>query len=317
MIVVGTRIELDEAIRPVGNPRQAPIGFVPTMGSLHEGHLALVRASVARGAVTVASLFVNPTQFGPGEDFDAYPRDEQRDASLLESAGCDVLFAPQASEVYPSGFATSVIVDPELTGVLCGGSRGNSHFDGVTTVVSRLFGLVRPDFACFGEKDWQQLRIVSRMAADIHPSITIIPCPTVRDPDGVAMSSRNAYMSRSERTQAAAIPAALGLVSESIATEGTSASDALTSARALLTGAGLEVEYLEIRHADDLTPCDTPLQDVGSDGVGHSPRVFVAARIGRTRLIDNSPLFPVGAVQAASMQTASEAATAHSAASTN
>ncbi|MEI6447527.1 MAG: pantoate--beta-alanine ligase [Actinomycetes bacterium] len=316
MITVRSQSELEEAIRPTGMASNGPIGFVPTMGSLHQGHLSLVRSSVAEGGMTVASVFVNPTQFGPGEDFDAYPRDEATDSELLESAGCDVLFLPRFEDVYPEGFATTVLADRSLTGVLCGRSRGDSHFDGVTTVVARLFGLVRPDFACFGEKDWQQLRIVTRMASDLHPSLRIIPCPTVREPDGLAMSSRNANLSDAERSQAAALPAALRSLADAASQGEGNPAVALGAASARLNEAGLEVDYLEIRHADDLTSCADPARHSCDADPAHLPRVFVAARTERTRLIDNEPIFTGSTRFRTSHQTAKGAATARRAAST-
>ena len=305
MITARTAIELDRAL--VGR-RDLGVSFVPTMGSLHSGHASLVEAASKDSGVVVASVFVNPTQFGQGEDFERYPRDETRDALILEQSGCDILFAPQVDEVYPTGFQTSVSVSTDLTTVLCGASRGPEHFTGVSTVVARLFGLVRPTCAYFGEKDWQQVAVIRAMSTDIFPSIEIRTGPTIRDSDGLALSSRNAYLSEVERTVAAAVPRCLeAMSSESL--KGTVDPEALiTIGEEILAADGLVPEYLEIR--DEHTLRETTHVDGNA-------RVFIAAPVGTTRLIDNALLLNSAAhltTKSANRSTATGASTAIAAA---
>src|SRR6187431_1782040 len=184
------------------------VGLVPTMGAFHDGHLSLIRQARVDSDLVVVSLFVNPTQFGANEDLSAYPRDEQRDAELAQEAGADILFAPSVDEVYPDGFATSIHVSG-ITEVLCGAVRGAQHFDGVATVVAKLFGMVAPDAAYFGQKDAQQIVVVRRLARDLDIPVRIVACPIVREADGLAMSSRNVYLDPAARTQATALNRAL------------------------------------------------------------------------------------------------------------
>jgi len=260
----------------------ARIGLVPTMGALHEGHLSLVRRAREECDVVVVSLFVNPAQFGPAEDLGSYPRDEARDAELAEAEGADVLFAPPATEVYPDGFATNVEVDG-VTGVLCGDSerRGSDHFAGVTTVVAKLFNMAQPDRAYFGQKDAQQAIAIERMARDLDMPVEVVVCPTVREPDGLAMSSRNAYLTADERDRAPAINRALEAADATVARGERSASAVLSAARAELSEAGIEPEYLELRSASDLQPVEQ---------VNGSTLLAVAAQVGKARLIDNRVL---------------------------
>ena len=257
------------------------IGLVPTMGYLHEGHLSLLRAARAECDMVVMSLFVNPTQFGPGEDLDRYPRDEERDAELAAEAGADLIYGPAVDEVYPEGFATAVEVTG-LTAVLCGdpSRRGPEHFRGVTTVVAKLFNTVQPDVAYFGQKDAQQVAVIRRMARDLDIPVRIETLPIVREPDGLAMSSRNAYLSAEERQRATALLRALRAVEET-AREG-SLMDAIAAGRHELEAAGIEPEYLEARDAESLEP----VAELGSRPV----LVAVAARVGPARLIDNVEL---------------------------
>jgi pantoate--beta-alanine ligase len=263
------------------------IGLVPTMGYLHEGHLSLIRAARAECDLVVMSLFVNPTQFGPGEDLDRYPRDEERDLRLAGEAGADIVFAPPVDEVYPDGhgaFATRVEVTGPLTGVLDGdlSRRGPEHFRGVTTVVAKLLNLVGPDVAYFGQKDAQQAVVIRRMVRDLDFPVRIEVMPTVREADGLAMSSRNAYLQPADRERATALSRALA-AAERGARAG-SLAEGLAAARAELAAAGIEPEYLEARDAETLEPVDR---------FGERPvLVAVAARVGAARLIDNVLIDP-------------------------
>jgi pantoate--beta-alanine ligase len=276
--VVRSKAELAPALAEArrGDRR---VGLVPTMGYLHEGHLSLLRAARASCDVVVMSLFVNPTQFGDGEDLAEYPRDEERDLRLAGEIGVDIVFAPSVDEVYPEGFASFVAVEG-LTEVLDGDAalRGPSHFRGVTTVVAKLFNLIRPGVAFFGQKDAQQAVVIRRMVRDLDFPVEIVVVPTVRDPDGLAMSSRNAYLSAEERRRATALSRALRAAQEAAAGGGPTA-PALEAGRRVLADAGIEPEYLEARYADDLTPAET--------FNGRPVLVAVAARVGAARLIDN------------------------------
>src|SRR5215218_9384488 len=239
-----TKAELRSALAPARRAGQR-IGLVPTMGYLHEGHLSLIRAARAECDLVVMSLFVNPTQFGPGEDLARYPRDEERDLRLAGEAGADLVFAPGVGEVYPEGFSTTVEVSGSLTGVLDGDPdrRGPEHFRGVTTVVAKLFNLVGPAVAYFGQKDAQQAIVIRRMVRDLDFPVRIEVRPTVREPDGLALSSRNAYLGPEERRRAPAIHAAL-VSAAAAARPGARVADALGAARSELTAAGIEPEYL-------------------------------------------------------------------------
>jgi pantoate--beta-alanine ligase len=280
---IRTKRELRAALRDARRAGQT-IGLVPTMGYLHEGHLSLIRAARAECALVVMSLFVNPTQFGPGEDLDRYPRDEERDLRLAAEAGADLVFAPPVEEVYAADASTAVEVGSSLTGVLDGdpGRRGREHFRGVTTVVAKLFNIVGPDVAYFGQKDAQQAVVIRRMARDLDFPVRIEVMPTVREPDGLAMSSRNAYLEPADRERATALSRALA-AAERDARAG-SLADGLAAARAELAGAAVEPEYLEARDAETLEPVDR---------LGDRPvLVAVAARVGATRLIDNVLIRP-------------------------
>jgi pantoate--beta-alanine ligase len=251
------------------------------MGALHEGHLSLLRAARSESDVVVMSLFVNPAQFAPCEDLDRYPRDEDRDVTLAEAEGVDLLYAPPLEEVYPDGFATSVEVDAGLTEVLCGDPRrrGPDHFRGVVTVVAKLFAAVGPDVAFFGQKDAQQAIVIRRMARDLDFPVEVAVLPTVREPDGLAMSSRNEYLEADERQRAVALSRALTAAERSAAAGEVRTEAALAAARRVLAEAGIEPEYLEARHAEDLTPAES--------FNGRPVLVAVAARVGKARLIDN------------------------------
>ena len=285
MKTVHTRSELREALAA---PRREGkrIGLVPTMGYFHDGHLSLMRGAREDCDVVVVSLFVNPTQFGPGEDLDAYPRDEDRDAELAALEGVDLLWMPDGEEMYPEGFATSVEVANTLTGVLEGDPehRGPSHFRGVTTVVAKLFNSVQPDVAYFGRKDAQQALVIERMTQDLDFPIEIAVLPTVREEDGLALSSRNAYLTAEQREQATAISRALRAAEEA-ARGGETSVDALVEAtRKELRNSGIEPEYVEARAAEDLSPV--------AELNGRPVLVAVAARVGRARLIDNVLITP-------------------------
>ena len=285
MRVVHTKAELREVL---AEPRREGkrIGLVPTMGYFHGGHLSLMRAARQDCDVVVVSLFVNPTQFGPGEDLDAYPRDADRDAELAALEGVDLLWMPDAGEMYPEGFATTVEVGNALTGVLEGDPvhRGPSHFRGVTTVVAKLFNAVQPDIAYFGRKDAQQALVIERMTLDLDFPIEIAVLPTIREEDGLALSSRNAYLTGEQREQATAISRALR-AAERAAQEGETSTDALVeAARDELRRAGIEPEYVEARAAEDLSPV--------AELNGRPVLVAVAARVGRARLIDNVLITP-------------------------
>jgi pantoate--beta-alanine ligase len=285
MRTVRSKAELREALL---EPRRQGkrIGLVPTMGYFHGGHLSLMRHARQDCDVVVVSLFVNPTQFGPGEDLDAYPRDEDRDAALAEREGVDLLWTPDAEEMYPEGFATAVEVDESLTGVMEGDprQRGPSHFRGVTTVVAKLFNSVQPDVAYFGRKDAQQAVVIERMTRDLDFPVEIAVLPTVREDDGLAMSSRNAYLAGEERERAAALSRALHAAQEA-AERGERSADALVeTVRAELRNSGIEPEYVEARDAEDLSP----LADLN----GRAVLVALAARVGKARLIDNVVITP-------------------------
>lgn len=255
------------------------VGLVPTMGALHRGHLSLVEAALARADRVVASVFVNPTQFGPNEDFAAYPRQEAADAGLLAGAGAHLLFAPTVAEMYPPGFATTVTVSGVSAG-LCGDIRPG-HFAGVATVVTKLLLQCLPDVAVFGEKDYQQLQVIRRFVRDLDIPVTVVGAPTVREPDGLALSSRNAYLSAEER----AIAPAIFRVLSALATElrrGSEAKGPLAEAISELVGTGFSsVDYLELRDAETLEPLER---------ADKPARLLVAARLGKARLIDNIPV---------------------------
>ncbi|MEP2102731.1 MAG: pantoate--beta-alanine ligase [Parasphingorhabdus sp.] len=270
--------KIDPLRDALGKLRQekSNLGLVPTMGALHAGHMHLVETAMAQCDAVVVSIFVNPTQFGEGEDLDAYPRQEAADAALLEAAGVDLIWAPTVDQVYPDGFATNVSVSGVSTG-LCGGSRPG-HFDGVATVVAKLFNQIRPDAAFFGEKDYQQLAVIRRMARDLDFTHDIVGVPTVRDADGVALSSRNAYLTPEQRGQAVALPDTMRDAAEAIGKGGDIASILSDANEKLLASGFHEVDYFELRNAETLeniTIFEEPA------------RLLAAAHIGSTRLIDN------------------------------
>ena len=281
MRTLRTVAELREALSTERSAGRS-IALVPTMGYFHEGHLSLMRQARQQSDVVVVSLFVNPAQFGPGEDLDTYPRDEERDAELAAAEGVDYLFAPAPEEVYPPGFDTTVAVGG-LTEVLDGdpAGRGPEHFAGVTTVVTKLLNMVQPDAAYFGQKDAQQAVVIRKLVRDLDIPVRIEVGPTVRDSDGLALSSRNAYLSAEERGRALALSRALRAAEGTVALGELDAAAVLAAARQELDSAGLEPEYLELRSAEDLSPVER---------VNGSTLLAVAARVGRARLIDNTIL---------------------------
>jgi len=258
------------------------VGLVPTMGALHQGHTALVQAARVESQRVVVSIFVNPKQFAPSEDLGSYPRREAADLDMLRAATVDLVFIPPVAEIYPSDFATTVRVSG-LTEGLCGAHR-EGHFDGVATVVAKLLTQSLPDLAYFGEKDYQQLVVVRRLARDLDIPVRIVGVPTVREADGLALSSRNVYLSPEERHIAPELAKVLRGVAAVLAQEPTAVGRELARGWARLTEAGFAVEYLEIREAETLAPVATEITAPA--------RVFAAVRLGRTRLIDNIPIAP-------------------------
>lgn len=257
--------------------RRETIGFVPTMGYLHRGHLELVRRALAENNATVVSIFVNPAQFGPSEDFDTYPRDEDRDLQLLKELGVDCVFIPSERVIYPEGYSTYVHVE-RLTDYLCGAKRPG-HFKGVATVVTKLFNIVSPDRAYFGQKDAQQFRVLRRMVLDLNMNVEMVEIPTVREEDGLAMSSRNRYLSNSERREALLIREALDKGLEMIM-EGTHSVSGIRDelGKILRKGKHVFVDYIEIVDEKNLSPVERLDNDV---------ILAIAVFVGKTRLIDN------------------------------
>lgn len=259
------------------------IGFVPTMGFFHEGHLALMRRAGESADLVAVSLFVNPTQFGPHEDLSAYPRDFEQDCTLAKNVGVDVIFAPEAEDMYPAGFNSTVTVGEELTGQLCGASRPG-HFAGVATVVSKLFNIVRPDLAVFGEKDFQQLAVIRKMTADLNLGVEIIGHPIVREKDGLAMSSRNTYLQEEERKSALSLSRSLAMARK-MAAKGERDAQLLTVAvkQFILSFSGTAVDYISF--VDQFTL--EPVEQVDENTV-----LALAVQInGKVRLIDNGFIF--------------------------
>ena len=283
MRVARTTAEIRRQLKPLRESKT--IAFVPTMGCLHEGHMQLVKKAKEEADIVVLSIYVNPLQFGPNEDLERYPRTFEEDAKLCEQAGVDFIFHP--SSLYPkSGPKITLTVD-KLCDCLCGEKR-TGHFDGVVTVVNILFNIVQADIVLFGEKDWQQLAIIRRMASDLQMPIEIMGVQTVRETDGLAKSSRNRYLSATERKQAVHISAALIAIQQRALAGETDVETLKDEAKSMLMAAGITPEYLEIRNAKTLKP---------KRKLNKQPaRLFIAARIGNTRLIDNMPL-PLSADQ--------------------
>jgi pantoate--beta-alanine ligase len=269
------------ALRGEGGGASGGIALVPTMGALHAGHMALVREARRQAEHVIASIFVNPAQFGVNEDFGTYPRREAEDAAMLEAEGCAILWVPDVAAMYPEGHSTRISVSG-VSDDLDGAARPG-HFAGVATVVAKLLNQVQPDVALFGEKDYQQLAVIRRMVADLDLPVRILGVPTQRDADGLALSSRNAYLSPEDRIAARALPRALVEAAQAMR-DGSTVADALARAREELSGAGFEpIDYVELRDAETLRP----LNDLRRPA-----RILAAAKLGRTRLIDNLEVLP-------------------------
>ncbi len=283
--VIRTIAELRQAVKTYrrGASDEGAVGFVPTMGYLHEGHASLMRRSVADNGFTVLSIFVNPLQFGPNEDLARYPRDEARDVALATKEGVDVVFLPTVEEMYPEYPLLTTISVANVTERLCGASRPG-HFDGVATVVAKLFHIVQPDRAYFGQKDAQQIAVVTRMAYDLSIPVEIVPCPIVREQDGLALSSRNVYLSPEERTEALALSRALGMAEGWIAEGATATELAAKLSAEIRRSPSADIDYVEIASYPNITPVagDLPIREASGDVL-----IALAVRFGRTRLIDN------------------------------
>jgi pantoate--beta-alanine ligase len=278
---VRTVADLRAALRGARRAERS-IGLVPTMGALHEGHLSLIRAARADNDVVVVSLFVNPAQFNEASDLESYPRDEAADTVAAQDAGADLLFAPAVEEVYPPGFATNVHV-AGLTEHLEGERRGAAHFEGVATVVCKLLNMAQPDTAYFGQKDAQQAAVIRRMVADLDIPVRITICPTVREPDGLALSSRNVHLKGEDRRRALALRRALDAADAAVAAGERDSRAIERAGRAAMAELGVDPEYVALVHPDDLRPVER---------VDGAVLVAVAARVGTTRLIDNTILHP-------------------------
>jgi len=277
MRVAHTTAEMRRQLKTLRNHKT--IAFVPTMGCLHDGHMSLIKEAKALADIVVVSIYVNPLQFGPSEDLEKYPRPFERDAQMCEAAGVDFIFHP--TSLYPKSGPRITLKATKLSDCLCGATRPG-HFDGVVTVVNILFNIVRPDFAIFGEKDWQQLTIIRRMVNDLQMPIEIIGAEIVREEDGLAMSSRNRYLSNLDRQQALALSQAL-IAMQTLAAQGESSIETLkTAAQEILTAANITTQYLEVRQASSLKS-KRKLNNLSSRG-------FIAAQVGSARLIDNMPL---------------------------
>lgn len=285
MKVIRTIEELRTEIRHRRSSFPGPVGLVPTMGYLHEGHGSLMQRAREMTGTVVLSIFVNPIQFGPGEDFETYPRDEERDLAVAQSNGVDIVFIPDVQEMYPQPTKTKVAVS-ELTSLLCGASRPG-HFDGVTTVVNKLFNIVKPDFAFFGMKDAQQVAVIEQMVRDLNMDIEIVPCPIVREQDGLALSSRNVYLKPEEREQALVLSKSLKTALEQLehGTVETAGEVRELISRIISESSIAVIDYAEVLAFPELTPVENETRLVDTDSV---TILALAVRFGKTRLIDNA-----------------------------
>lgn len=289
MKVIRTIRELREELNSRRASGQGPVGLVPTMGYLHEGHGSLMKRARAQSGTVVLSIFVNPIQFGPGEDFETYPRDEARDLTFAESQGVDIAFLPDVSEMYPQPTKTKVAVS-ELTSLLCGASRPG-HFDGVTTVVNKLFNIVKPDFAFFGMKDAQQVAVIEQMVRDLNMDVRIVPCPIVREGDGLALSSRNVYLKPEERKQALVLSRSLKTASELLGNGSLrTAGDIRQVIREIISESPLaDIDYVDVLTFPELAALE---DDADINGIDSEVIMALAVRFGKTRLIDNALFQP-------------------------
>ncbi|GAB6929998.1 pantoate--beta-alanine ligase [Paenibacillus sp. JCM 10914] len=286
MKVIRTISEIRTEMRNAQSNHNNKVGLVPTMGYLHEGHASLMREARKQTDVVVVSIFVNPIQFGPGEDYETYPRNEAHDLALAEAEGVDIVFMPSVSEMYPTPTKTKISVS-DITTLLCGASRPG-HFDGVTTVVSKLFHIVKPDYAFFGMKDAQQVAVIEQMVRDLNMDVKIVPCPIIREADGLALSSRNVYLSPEERQQALVLSASLR-AAQSAVLQGqlTTATEIRALLQEQITSSPLaEIDYVELLHFPELTPLEAAHRIVEGDSL----IMALAVKFGRTRLIDNALL---------------------------
>lgn len=282
MLEVSTIDELHAALKEE-RAKGKRIGFVPTMGYLHEGHLTLMQEAKRRADIIVVSIFVNPTQFGPNEDLDKYPRDMEGDRNKAAGADVDYLFVPAVKEMYPDGYSTYVEVTGDMTQVLCGRNRPG-HFRGVATVVTKLLNIVKPDIALFGNKDWQQLAVIKRMVRDLNMDVEIVGVPTVRENDGLAMSSRNTYLTLEERKAALILSRALKLAQEMVHNGKTGTREIIDTLKKTIEDERLiKIEYLEICDPENLSP----VEKIEADTL-----IAVAAKVGKARLIDNALIVP-------------------------
>lgn len=280
MQVVKTKAALKEALKTLRKGHKT-VGFVPTMGFLHEGHISLVKRAKAENDVVVVSVFVNPTQFGPNEDFASYPRDLEKDSALVANAGCDLVFAPEPEEMYPAPYMTYVDVVGGLTDKLCGASRPG-HFKGVATVVTKLFNLVKPTRAYFGQKDAQQVAVIEQMVADLDMDLEIVPCPIVREADGLALSSRNTYLTEEERMQALVLSQSLKWAEAEIEKGERSAAVLFNGMKAIIEQSpSAEIDYIQLVNARTLEPLET---------LSGTVLIALAVKVGKPRLIDNMRL---------------------------
>lgn len=284
MKIIPSIADFREAVAEARKDRRS-VGFVPTMGALHEGHLSLIRRAAAENDVVVVSIFVNPKQFENQRDLDAYPRDEAADASMAAEAGAEIIFTPSASALYPAGYTTVVRVDGPLTQTLEGALRGQAHFAGVTTVVNKLLNIVAADTAYFGQKDAQQALVVQRMVRDLDMPVRIVVCPTIRDADGLALSSRNVRLSSGARERALAIPRALERAVKAVANGVRAGDQLLAAAQTELRQSGLEPEYVALVTPDTLSP----VKSLSGKGL-----LAIAADVDGVRLIDNAILVADG-----------------------
>lgn len=283
MIVCRTKDELKSQLKEMRREGRS-VGFVPTMGYLHEGHASLLREARANNDIAVLSIFVNPMQFGPNEDLDRYPRDEERDLALASACGIDLVFLPSVQEMYPKRPLTSVMVSG-VTSRLCGASRPG-HFDGVGLVVSKLFHIVQPDRAYFGMKDAQQVAVIQQMVEDLNFDLEIVPCPTVREPDGLALSSRNVYLSAEQRQQAVVLSQALRMAEDWIKQPDMTAGGLLAGAvKHIESAKEADIDYVELLHFPSLEPI---APSVRMDQLDSTVILAMAVKFGSTRLIDNS-----------------------------